>query len=552
MNLLPPELESLNLYSYLKRLGTPKLSALIGNERIEAIHEIVSKGITEKRLVSFLDIRYGTQILAQKDIRKALLPVLPPSFQHFILYGTQKEESSLPPGELNNLISLHWRRKSKTTQRTLAVFDLSDEFLPPVPDKISSIESILPEKTLYPYQLRVKDKFVRSLINGDERILVHMPTGAGKTRTCIEGIIDYWRSFASRSGYFVWLAHSEELCEQAVETFKKIWESRGDFPINIYRMWGSNEMPDLQEGNGFIVASLQSLHAMRTTASDETFKVIAALKSKCQLIVIDEAHKCIAPTYKASIEFIANIDKTKIVGLTATPGRGSDNVETKELVEFFHNNKISLTSASGTEIDNPIKFLQDRDYLAHITRRPISTNVSLDLNEKERNFIATFLDLPTSVLEKLATNAERNALILGEIAALCANGRHIIVFALSVEHAHLIAELLNLNNIKARSIDGGSTAFDRKKYIEDYKTGKINVLVNYGVLTTGFDAPNTNAVVITRPTGSLVLYSQMIGRGIRGPKMGGNPECILVDLKDNLVGFPDEKQAFTYFNNEWA
>ncbi|KKK92256.1 hypothetical protein LCGC14_2704740, partial [marine sediment metagenome] len=125
------------------------------------------------------------------------------------------------------------------------------------------------------------------------------------------------------------------------------------------------------------------------------------------------------------------------------------------------------------------------------------------------------------------------------------------VFALSVENAHLITELLNLRNIESRCVDGKCTPYDRQKYIEEYKSGNVQVLVNYGVLTTGFDAPNTNAVLIARPTGSLVLYSQMIGRGIRGPRMGGNEECILVDIKDNLVGFPDERNAFTYFDDEW-
>ena len=77
------------------------------------------------------------------------------------------------------------------------------------------------------------------------------------------------------------------------------------------------------------------------------------------------------------------------------------------------------------------------------------------------------------------------------------------------------------------------------------------MLVNYGVLTTGFDAPNTNAVVITRPTTSLVLYSQMIGRGIRGPKMGGTKECIIVDIEDNIINLPSEQTAFNYFNSHW-
>ena len=108
-----------------------------------------------------------------------------------------------------------------------------------------------------------------------------------------------------------------------------------------------------------------------------------------------------------------------------------------------------------------------------------------------------------------------------------------------------------LRSIEARCIEGNTESNTRARYIEAYKHGSVQVLINFGVLTTGFDAPNTNAILIARPTASIVLYSQMIGRGIRGPLVGGNEECLLIDLEDNLVGFPKEQQAFRYFDNYW-
>ena len=548
---LPQGLPMLKLNQQLKRLGTPTLSEIIGSHRLEIIGEILSSSITESKLVRLLELRYGTQVLANKEIRSEILLRLSTAHQIFILEGVFDESRALSETHIRQLLTAKWGRKANFAQRTLSVFGLSDEYLPPLYNQALSSEIITPEVILYPYQVRLKNRLVRSLVSGDERILVHMPTGAGKTRTCVEGLTDYWRSFADRSGFIVWLAHSEELCEQAVETFTKIWTERGDEPLEIFRLWGNHGTPDFINKNGFVVASLQRLHAMRTSATNETFKAISALKSKCKMIVIDEAHKAVAPTYKASIEFIANLEKTKIIGLTATPGRGEEAAETQELVGFFNRNKISLTDQSGLDIENAINFLQENKYLSRVVRREIASDVTIDLNEKEQQFVATFLEIPTSVLMKLADSASRNALILGEIAALCSKGLNIIVFALSVEHAHLLTELLNLRNIDSRCVDGNCTPYDRHQYIEEYKSGGVKVLVNYGVLTTGFDAPNTNAVLIARPTGSLVLYSQMIGRGIRGPRMGGNEECILVDIKDNLVGFPDEKHAFTYFNDDW-
>ena len=196
--------------------------------------------------------------------------------------------------------------------------------------------------------------------------------------------------------------------------------------------------------------------------------------------------------------------------------------------------------------------MQGKGFLARINRKKVTTNVDLELTEKEREFVANFLEVPKSVLKKLAANDERNALILGEVAALRLKKRQVILFALSVDHAHLLTELLNLKGISAKCIDSSTSPVDRSEAIERYKNNEINVLVNYGVLTTGFDAPNTNAVVITRPTASLVLYSQMIGRGIRGQKVGGNLDCDLIDLEDNLIGFPNEQQAFNYFNVAWG
>jgi superfamily II DNA or RNA helicase len=92
----------------------------------------------------------------------------------------------------------------------------------------------------------------------------------------------------------------------------------------------------------------------------------------------------------------------------------------------------------------------------------------------------------------------------------------------------------------------------RKQAIQQFKNreNELNVLINYEVLTTGFDATNIRCVFITKPTQSVVLYSQMIGRGLRGPMMGGNETCLLVDIEDNLKKY-DEYSAFSYFEGYW-
>lgn len=543
----------------LKKLGTPKLVRLYGEDSIDAIANILQDSINEKKLVDLISLKYGKQLLSEKNVRLAIYSGLSDRELGYILDGEESDSRTLAKEDKLKLAGLKWGRKQSSSIRAIDVLGLDPSYLPVAYVIPPSLELVKPSLFLYPHQQRLKDSFIRQLSSGTNRLLVHMPTGAGKTRTSIEGLIDYWKANADRKKNIVWLAHSEELCEQAVETFVKIWKVRGEKEINVCRLWGAHKVPDFSEGNSFIVAGFQKLYSMLSSDKDEVFKEIASLKSKTGFIVVDEAHKAIAPTYKTCISYLFNQGDTKLVGLTATPGRSTDDVdrtnlaesETTELANFFDMNRVGLTDELGGEIDDPIKYLQDGGFLSRINRKKVTTNIELELSQKEKEFVANFLDLPTSVLNRLAKSDERNALILGEIAALIRRGRQIIVFALSVEHSHLLTELLNLKGISARCVDGSTPASERADAIEQYKSNAVSVLVNYGVLTTGFDAPNTNAVVIARPTASLVLYSQMIGRGIRGPKVGGNPECELIDLEDNLLGFPTEQQAFSHFNIAW-
>ena len=100
----------------------------------------------------------------------------------------------------------------------------------------------------------------------------------------------------------------------------------------------------------------------------------------------------------------------------------------------------------------------------------------------------------------------------------------------------------------------GSEMCIRDRVIREFRGNSMEpvVLCNYGVLTTGFDAPNASATVIARPTKSLVLFSQMVGRAIRGPKAGGNKTCAVSTVVDiDLPGFGDVAEAFTNWEDVW-
>ena len=112
--------------------------------------------------------------------------------------------------------------------------------------------------------------------------------------------------------------------------------------------------------------------------------------------------------------------------------------------------------------------------------------------------------------------------------------------------------MLTLEDIKNSLVIGDMDPIERKEAIEVFKDRKsdTNIIINYEVLTTGFDSKNIQCVFITRPTQSVVLYSQMLGRGLRGPLMGGNESCLLVDIDDNLEQFNNE-MAFSHFDDYW-
>jgi superfamily II DNA or RNA helicase len=129
-----------------------------------------------------------------------------------------------------------------------------------------------------------------------------------------------------------------------------------------------------------------------------------------------------------------------------------------------------------------------------------------------------------------------------------------MLFAASVLNSQSIACALRARGIQAYSLTATTPSTERARIIEDFKddTDETKVLCNYGVLTTGFDAPKTSAAVIARPTLSLVLYSQMVGRAIRGIRAGGNADAEVVTIVDQeLQGFGDVAEAFRNWEDVW-
>jgi superfamily II DNA or RNA helicase len=200
---------------------------------------------------------------------------------------------------------------------------------------------------------------------------------------------------------------------------------------------------------------------------------------------------------------------------------------------------------------NAVRELQKRGVLSKIDRRVIDSGQTVHLSTSDVDSIRTGFDINENVLKKLAVNRKRNELLVELLKREIESGRPAVVFTCSRSHAALLAAWLNLKGIRAAYVDCEMEREDRGQVIRRYKLGEIDVLFNFGVLTTGFDAPRTRTVVVARPTTSVVLYAQMIGRALRGPLMGGGEKSRLIDVRDNFEKFGGVDAVYAVFDEYW-
>lgn len=400
---------------------------------------------------------------------------------------------------------------------------------------------------LFPHQRRAARTAARLLREEPGRVLLHMPTGAGKTRTAMNIISEHLRE--REPGLVIWLAYSEELCEQAAQEFESAWAALGNRDVPVHRFWGARELNAGDIPDGIIIAGLGKMYGLAKASLYE----LGRLRARCTLLVMDEAHQAIAETYQLVLEaLLGHTHRPGLLGLTATPGRTWADIDADEkLAEFFCRRKVML-EVEGYE--TPINYLVEEGYLAQAAFNPLFVSSGLHLTEADLDRIEQQLDVPESILRRLAEDEQRNLGIIYRIEELITRHERVLVFATTVEHSDMIATILQARGIRAHSVTGKTSSRERAHLIDAFRSDEEGprVLINYGVLTTGFDAPRTSAVLIARPTQSLVLYSQMVGRAIRGPRAGGSQEAEVVTVIDQeLPGFRSVSEAFTNWEDVW-
>ncbi|MGB3303772.1 MAG: DEAD/DEAH box helicase [Gordonia sp. (in: high G+C Gram-positive bacteria)] len=397
-------------------------------------------------------------------------------------------------------------------------------------------------EALHPYQDEVADKLTEVLVGtGLKRGIVMLPTGAGKTRVAVQtvattisgGQLDGEDEFR---GPVLWLADTEELCEQAVTTWANIWRGYGrtNTQLIISRFWGSHDLGEETE-SGAVQVVVASWQKLRRAINDPTYEWLR----ETPIVIIDEAHGAIHKSYTAILDWLhrghASRDRT-LIGLTATPfrGAGEDSEDSKRLRKRFDDNILTFT----TETDSgQLKFLQDIKVLSHVTTKQLPGS-DIRLTSKDTKWFRDTRTLPKQNENVLGQNEERTRTIVHSILDN-PDDWSILVFATSVVNARVIATVLTAKGRPAASIDQDTPPNERRDIIDRFKKGELKVITNYGVLSQGFDAPHTNAVYVTRPTSSAVLYRQMVGRGMRGPKNGGTSEVLVVNVLDNIIRHED-------------
>lgn len=403
--------------------------------------------------------------------------------------------------------------------------------------------TVKPRYSLYPYQRQVLSDIIQALSSPERRAVAHLPTGAGKTRIAAHAACHMLNQTDTDNSLVIWMASTEELCEQAADQLSEAWASLGWRDVCIHRHWGNRSLDLRKLSSGFLVTGLAKLRAVAL----QDYTLLPHLAHRTSGVVFDEAHQAVAETYSFMTEQLCSA-RPPLLGLTATPGRTANLIDADyRLADMFNHTKVSIDPRGH---DSPVTYLIQNRYLADPRFVPIRFDSDARIRDPQPG-----MDYSADDLDTLGRNQERTRKIV-ELAQNAA-GRYLrtIVFCPSVESAMDCTELLMSKRVMAAAITANTPGDDRRAVIEIFKSDSKQhmVLFNYGVLTTGFDAPRTRCVIIARPTTSLVLYSQMVGRAMRGPRAGGNPKAEILTIVDsNLPGFGSVTDAFTNWEELWS
>ncbi len=318
--------------------------------------------------------------------------------------------------------------------------------------------------------------------------LVVLPTGTGKT-VLMSDVARRW----SEKGAVLLLAHRVELLDQAAARF----EPDLGYTPQVVQASRKVDWQAVEAGRRVLVGSVQTLWR------EKRLRQLGC--HPFALLLIDEAHHAVARTYRAVWDYLREQSpQCRVLGVTATPRR----TDKKALGIVFDSVAYQMEIHEAIELGWLVPPVEQRIVIEGVDFAP----VPLTVNEfGEADFSASALE--ALMIEERPLQAV--AVPLLEMVA----GRRCLVFTAGVAHAHLLAGILN------RSAAGSATAIDGKNFppddprrsaaVEDFRAGKIRFLCNFGIFTEGTDLPECDVVCVARPTRSLSVLVQMVGRALR-------------------------------------
>ncbi len=352
---------------------------------------------------------------------------------------------------------------------------------------------------LRPYQQKVVNDTYNCIRQGEKRILIFAPTGAGKTIIITKIVADA----VSRGKKVLFVVHREILITQTAEKFSNI-DSKCGF---IKAGWSEDTNALIQ------IASVQTL------ASRQKWKNL-----NFDLIIFDECH-LVAFNKVSRLMMRAVFPDAIYIGLTATPWRLSKN---ESLGDIYS----ALVCAPMPKTLIELGFLVKPSYYG------LNFNVELD----EVDLVNGDYDL-----NQLSAICDRPELI----EQLCnswlelAYGRSTIIFAIKVSHAENIARVFNERDIPSAVVSGNTPIALRNKLYQQLVDGVLLALVSCNALSEGFDVPQVSCVVLDRRTKSKALYFQQVGRGLRLAEKKN--DCVILDQAGNVLehGFIEDLEEVT-------
>lgn len=357
---------------------------------------------------------------------------------------------------------------------------------------IGTIEN--PQYTPRDYQAQFINSCLRELAK-NKTVLGQLPTGGGKT-ICFNEII---RRCQRKNYRVLILAHREELIKQAQEKLFRHCGVRG----------------------GIIMGAAKSDYSLPVQIASVQSLVGRAKPKKIKLIITDECHHATASSYK---KIYAAYPDALHLGVTATPvranGEGFDTIY-----------KSIVTGPQIKDMQN-MKFLCPAKIYVYPLDYVRVSNLDVKRGDYDNKQLAELMNNQQMIADAVASWKARAA------------GKQTIGFAVNVAHSKAIVEAFNAAGIKAAHIDGETPKETRRRLIQKFSNKEIMYLCNVGIATEGTDIPQIECVQVLRPTKSLSLYLQMVGRGAR--IFPGKKEYILLDHSDLIWehGRPDDDRKW--------